>query len=116
MCRRPHGASFVTWTGVPPDQFRVTSGAESLRTYESSALGRRQFCGTCGSQLFCWHEREDGSPPDMIDVTLASLHGGIDRHPDMHFFYDSRASWTVVHDDLPKLGGETGLEPLPETH
>ena len=114
MCRRPHGAGFVTWTAVPPERFRVTAGAEALRTYESSALGRRQFCGTCGSQLFCWHEKEDGSSPDMIDVTVASLHGAIDREPEMHVFYDSRASWIVVNDELPKLGGKTGLEPLPE--
>jgi len=114
MCRRPHGAGFVTWTGVPPAQFRITAGSESLRTYRSSALGRRQFCENCGSQLFCFHEKEDASPPDMIDVALASLHADIDRRPEMHFFYDSRATWTVVNDDLPKLGGETGLEPLPD--
>ena len=112
MCRRPHGASFVTWTGVPPAQFRITGGEDALRTYESSEHGRRQFCGTCGAQLFCWHETADGSPPAMIDVTLASLHGEIDREPEMHVFYDSRASWTVVRDELPKLGGASGLEPL----
>lgn len=112
MCRRPHGASFVTWAAVPPEQFRIVSGTEALSTYESSSLGRRQFCSRCGSQMFCWHENEDGSPPKMIDVTVASLHGDIDRQAEMHFYYDSRASWTLVNDDLPKLGGTTGLEPL----
>lgn len=114
MCRRPHGAAFVTWTAVPPDQLRITAGGERLTTYKSSALGRRQFCDRCGSQLFCWHESEDGSPPSMIDVTVASLQGDIDRQPEVHVFYDSRASWTVVNDELPKLGGPTGLEPLPD--
>ncbi len=112
MCRRPHGASYVTWTAVAPAQFRITSGARHLKTYESSYLGRRQFCASCGSQLFCWHEKKDGSPPGMIDVTLASLHGPIDRQPEAHFFYDSKAAWTMVNDDLPKLGGTTGTEPL----
>ena len=114
MCRRPHGASFVTWTAVPPAQFRITSGEEFLSTYESSRLGRRQFCSRCGSQMFCWHAGEDGASPKMIDVTVASLEGDIDRRPEMHCFYDSRAGWTEVHDDLPKLGGATGLEPLTE--
>ncbi len=112
MCRRPHGASFVTWTAVPPEQFRIKEGEGELTTYQSSHHGRRQFCRTCGSQLFCWHEGEDGTPPKMIDVTLASLHGAIDREPAVHVFYDSRADWTVVHDALPKRGGESGTELL----
>jgi len=62
--------------------------------------------------MFCWHERSDGSTPDMIDVTMASLHGPIDRVPEMHVFYDSKADWTTVTDDLPKLGGKSGTEPL----
>ena len=115
MCRRPHGASYVTWVGVPPHQFRITSGADCLKTFASSEQGRRQFCDTCGTQLFCWHEQERGSLPTMIDVTLASLVGEIDRRPEKHIYWDSRASWTVVNDDLPKLGGETGLEPLHNT-
>ena len=114
MCRRPHGASYVTWAVVPPEHFRVTSGAEQLKTYESSRHGRRQFCATCGSQMFCWHEGSDGSPPRVIDVAVASLHGDIDRRPEAHYFYDSRARWTEVHDALPKLGGETGTQPLQE--
>lgn len=115
MCRRPHGASYVTWTGVPPEQFRVTAGEEQLRTYRSSEHGRRQFCRRCGSQLFCWHEGDGHAPPRMIDIALAALHGEIDRRPDKHYYYDSGAKWTVVNDDLPKLGGETGREPLGES-
>ena len=84
-----------------------------MRTFESSELGRRQFCDVCGSQMFCWHEHRDGSPPAMIDVTLASLQGDIDRQPEMHVYYDSKAAWTEVNDDLPKLGGKNGTEPLP---
>ena len=112
MCRRPHGASFVTWVGVPSEQFHVTQGVDNLTMYDSSAHGRRQFCKTCGSQLFCWHIDDDTGEPKLIDVTLASLQDEIDRLPDTHFYYDSRASWTVVEDDLPKLGGSTGVEPL----
>ena len=112
MCRRPHGASFVTWTAVPPDRFRITQGKDQLQTYQSSEHGHRQFCRTCGSQLCCWHESDSGGPPKVISITLASLHGPIDRDPEAHVFYDSRAAWTVVNDDLPKRGGMSGVEPL----
>ena len=111
MCRRPHGAPYVTWVGVPFSQFRVVRGADTLRTYASSADGRRQFCGTCGSQMFCWHVDASGAI-QVMDVTLASLRAEIDRQPEAHFFFDSRAAWTEVNDALPKLGGPTGLVPL----
>jgi len=115
MCRRPHGASYVTWTAVPPEQFQVIQGQADLSTFNSSEHGRRQFCRHCGTQMFCWHEHEEGGPPTMIDVTLASLNAPIDREPEMHVYYDSRAHWTAINDDLPKLGGHTGIEPLSDS-
>ena len=83
-----------------------------LQIYHSSEHGRRRFCKVCGSQMFCWHESPEQPIPEMIDVALAALHGEIDREPQEHYYYDSRAKWTIVNDDLPKLGGETGDEPL----
>lgn len=106
MCRRPHGASFVTWTGVPIERFVVTSGEQHIQRFQSSEKGTRSFCKLCGSQLFCQTE------PEIVDVALAALHGKIDREPEAHYFFDSRADWTVVNDDLPKLGGESGMDPL----
>jgi len=106
MCRRPHGASFVTWTGVPPERFKITAGEEAISRFRSSERGTRSFCRRCGSQMFCQTE------PDVIDIALAALHGPIDREPEVHYYYDSRAPWTRVNDDLPKLGGEDGSQPL----
>ena len=107
MCRRPHGASYVTWCGVKPSQFRFTAGQSNIVQYKSSERGMRHFCRICGSQLMC-HSAEH----DICAVALATLHGSIDRAPEGHFYYDSRADWTVVSDGLPKYGGETGMEPL----
>ncbi len=106
MCRRPHGASFVTWTGVPPERFRITAGEQDIARFESSEKGTRSFCRNCGRQMFCQSE------PEVLDIALAALHGKIDRRPEAHYYYDSRADWTIVNDDLPKLGGKSGMEPL----
>jgi hypothetical protein len=35
MCRRPHGAAFVTWTAVPPKQLKITAGEAQLTRFES---------------------------------------------------------------------------------
>ena len=106
MCRRPHGAAYVTWTAVPPERFRYTRGEEHTRTFRSSKEGSRTFCEICGSQMLCQVEH------DIIDIALSALHGPIDRAPEAHWYYDCRAAWTDINDPLPKLGGESGTEPL----
>ncbi len=106
MCRRPHGAGFVTWTAVPIEQFSVTSGEQHVQRFQSTEKTTRGFCKICGSQMFCQSE------PGIMNVTLATLRDKIDREPEAHYFFDSRADWTVVNDDLPKFGGESGTDPL----
>ena len=108
MCRRNHGAAFVTWFGIARERLRVTAGDDALRRYRSSSHGERSFCGRCGSSLFCESERQ----PDHVDVVLASLDGPIDRVPAAHVYFDSRAAWTDVRDDLPRLGGASGIGAL----
>jgi hypothetical protein len=58
--------------------------------------------------LFC----ESKKHPDQIDIPLANIEGPIDRAPQFHFYFDSRAPWVVVSDGLPRLGGTTGMESL----
>ena len=108
MCRRNHGAAFVTWFGVPRERLRIEAGADALRQHRSSAHGRRSFCGECGSSLFC----ESSERPGHVDVVLASLTGPLDRSPAAHVYFDSRAAWTDVRDDLPRLGGASGMTAL----
>ena len=69
MCRRAHGAPFVTWVGMPEAQVRVVKGQGTLMRYRSSPGGSRSFCGKCGTQLFCQNDHA----PGLIDVTRASM-------------------------------------------
>src|SRR5688572_2760247 len=106
MCRRNHGAGYVTWFAVPPDQLSVERGAEELVRFASSEHGSRSFCKNCGTSLFC----DNVKYPERIDIALGTVDGPIDRPPQLHVFYDSRAPWVVVADDLPRVGGKTGFE------
>ena len=108
MCRRSHGAGFVTWVGVSRGGFELTRGHDQLARHESSDHGSRSFCRVCGSSLFC----ESTQHPDQVDIVLANLAGRIDREPEMHIHYSDRADWVSTGDALPRLGGKTGLEPL----
>jgi hypothetical protein len=111
MCQRNHGAGYVTWLGVPRDQLRVEKGEERLVRYDSSDHGCRSFCGGCGTSLFC----ESTHHPDQVDIPLANMHGPIDLAPQAHVYFDDRADWVFADDGLPRLGGESGMEPIEES-
>ncbi len=108
MCQRAHGAGYVTWIGVREDGFRITAGATDLVHFRSSDHLTRSFCGRCGATMFC----NDATHENVIDITLANVHGAVDRAPSGHYYFDSHASWAAIDDDLPKFGGDSGMEPI----
>lgn len=108
MCRRAHGAAFVTWVSVPPAQLRVVAGADALTRYASSDGAARSFCRRCGSSLFF----ESSRWPGEVHIARACLPGALDREPQVHAFYSDRAPWFTPGDGLPRRGGATGVEPL----
>jgi hypothetical protein len=107
MCRRAHGAAFVTWLVLPREQLSLDQG-DGLVRFASSDHATRSFCSRCGSTLFF----ESSLRPDQIDVVLANMNGPVDRAPEAHIHFDDRAEWTAGDDDLSRLGGATGLEPI----
>lgn len=108
MCRRSHGAAYVTWFTLPKARCRVTAGEGELTRYRSSDHGTRSFCRRCGSALFF----ETSQREDQVDIPLANMAAAIDRTPQLHIFVDDRAEWLEVSDSLPRLGGSTGTEPV----
>lgn len=108
MCQRSHGAGYVTWLVVPRRQFSIDAGEAELTRFASSDHGTRSFCRRCGSSLLC----ESTHHPDDIDVVLANVESVVERAPEAHIYFDDRASWMRVDDELPRLGGVTGVEPI----
>lgn len=99
MCQRIHGAAYVTWIGVPEAQLRVLAGQDVLQEFASSTHGRRSFCPTCSSSLFCRSSRH----PERVDVVVANLHGPVDQVPSVHAYFSNRAPWVQVNDGLPTI-------------
>ncbi len=102
MCRRAHGAAFVTWFGIEDRQARIEDPVGALRWYVSSPGAERGFCAHCGSSLFFRSERWPGE----LHVTLANLDGPADRAPMAHVFWDAHVAWADVDpgDGLPRKG------------
>jgi len=40
------------------------------------------------------------------------MDGSIDREPAVHVFYDTHVNWVELGDDLKKLGGASGTDPM----
>lgn len=87
MCRKHHGAAFATFVTVPLSGFRWVAGEEALSTYQSSAYGKRTFCGKCGSVM----------PTVEVDTGVAfcpvgNLDGELGIQPQQSRFAGEKAS------------------------
>ena len=101
MCRRVHGAGYVTWVGFEEDHFHLDQGEDTLTWFASSAVAQRGFCNTCGSTMLFRSERWKGE----IHVTLANIDDPIDRKPQAHAFHDSHVNWMPLDDALAIFNG-----------
>ena len=90
MCRRTSAAAFVSWFVAPKEEFTITAG--QCTTLDSSAHGKRYFCGSCGTPIAC----ELAEHPDVIDVTICSLDDPEAIEPRRGFFVDTRLSWATT--------------------
>ena len=110
ICRRAHGAPFVTWVGTWEDRFEIIAGEPSLRSFASSPEATRQFCGECGSPMFFRSSRWEGE----VHISRALIDEPLDREPAVHVFYSDHAQWLDLSKKLPAYGGDSGTEQLSE--
>lgn len=97
LCRRAHGAAFVTWVGVELARFELIA-QRTLQWFDSSPGASRGFCAVCGSSVFFKSLRWPGE----IHIARASIPGDIDREPSGHVFTDTAVPWCHLGDDWPR--------------
>jgi len=99
MCRKEHGAGFVTWAGFDEGQVTFNADNSQLRWYQSSPGAARGFCRTCGSSMFFRSQRWPGE----LHVALGCLNDEIDRRPQANVFLDHHAAWMPVDEKLARV-------------
>lgn len=99
MCRKAHGAGFVTWVGFESDQFQWTRGEETVRWHQSSAEARRAFCSECGSTMLFESKRWAGE----THVAVGCLDGELDRKPQANVFISTHVDWMPLDESLKAL-------------
>jgi hypothetical protein len=107
-CRRAHGAGIWTWATFRPDRVRIVSGADAMTRYVSDTSATRSFCSVCGSTLLY----ESPRWPDVLDISVANILEDLEAAPSRHAYADRSPGWCPILDDLPRLGGPTGMEPI----
>jgi len=93
-CRKSSGSAFAANVSVPVESFRVSSGKESLKTYESTPGKVRHFCSCCGSPMFT----KVGDSPKYVRLRLGSLDSNYPEQTSAHIFVGHKASWHQIHD------------------
>jgi hypothetical protein len=101
MCRKAHGAGYVTWVGFDSSHFSLDQGVSCLTWFDSSPGASRGFCSTCGSSMLFRSERWAG----QVHVALACLDDPIDLKPQAHAFHDSHVDWMPLDEALKIYNG-----------
>jgi len=101
MCRKYHGAGYVTWVGLEEQRFHLQDEQSLLHWYESSTGARRGFCSNCGTSLFFQSEQWAGE----IHVALGAFDQPIDRQPQAHAFYKTHVDWMPIDESLKIFKG-----------
>ncbi|MCP5425290.1 MAG: GFA family protein [Gammaproteobacteria bacterium] len=99
-CRKASGSAYAANARLLPNQFRVLTGQESLKSYYHPASGlTRKFCAECGSPIV-----SERSEPPMLAVRLGTLDTPLHDSPIRgHIFVGSKAEWDEITDDLPQF-------------
>jgi hypothetical protein len=101
-CRRRTGGPASAQGRVVPGSLRILRGAELVRSYRPPGGVAKEFCSTCGSQLWSRNPDEPGS----LSVRLGAFDGEPGIRPAYHQFVAYAAVWHPLPDDgLPRYPG-----------
>jgi hypothetical protein len=100
-CRKISAAPMLAWLTLPRVQFEFLMGSPQI--YLSSRDVVRRFCGQCGTPL----TYENGSSPNTIDITTASLDDPNAFPPSMEVWLEHRLDWQPINENLGQFSQGT---------
>lgn len=99
MCRKAHGAGYVTWAGFEGHQVTITGGQPAW--FDSSPGAQRGFCKHCGSTMFFRSERWAGE----LHIALGCIDDPLDKAPGANAFFDAHVGWMPIDHTLKQIDG-----------
>jgi len=96
ICRRSHGAGYVSQIMSSKDSLVFKKGQEFLSEYQSSKYGIRAFCSQCGSRLMNYASM--GSR--YMSVALTAVSEPHQLKPSANVQVASKAEWVCLAPDI----------------
>ena|ERR1700730_11660133 len=106
MCRHASGSSFATNASVRTEEFRIVTGCELIKEYESSAGNLRAFCSRCGSPLY----GTEAEVPSIRRVRLGTLDNAEGAKSVAHIWTGSKSDWFDITDHLERFEQEPPVQ------
>lgn len=102
-CRKDTGSAYAANLFAPGAMIDWLAGKDGVTTFRlTGTRHQRAFCSACGSAL------PSATETGAIVVPAGSLDTPVDRRPDAHICFASRAEWDEHLEDAPKLDGLPG--------
>ncbi|HEU4576606.1 MAG TPA: GFA family protein [Polyangiaceae bacterium] len=98
-CRKASGSAHAANAPVARACFRLSSGSDTLREFESSPGKWRAFCSRCGSPLYAYLT----ATPEALRIRLGSLDTPFTKQPQAHTWVSDKAPWEPIPDDLSQF-------------
>ena len=102
MCRKASGGPLAANSSIAASRFRITSGAELIRGYESTPGETRHFCGRCGSPIYSAHVER----PQVVRLRVGAINEPLNVRPSASYYTASKCSWWEILDALPRFERE----------
>jgi hypothetical protein len=99
QCRKASGSAFAANADVARSDFKVVSGRDLIREFESSPQTFRAFCSRCGGPVY---KRRD-TAPEVVRIRLGTLDDDPRLAARAHIYVADKAPWFEITDALPQF-------------
>ncbi len=95
-CKKITGGAFSSLAVVKERHLQITSGKESLATYQLSDNLSKHFCSHCGTPIFNRNSRY----PGRCMVALGSLDDPAAVTPSVNVHCENQLGWVIIDEKL----------------
>ena len=101
-CKKITGGAFASLAVVREKHLEITSGEESLATYQLSENLKKYFCRHCGTPIFNRNSRY----PGRCMMALGSLDNPATVAPSVNVHCENRLAWVNLDETLQNFEQE----------